>query len=358
MSFPRLVIPTGLALRGLVAFALGSVAMPAFAADPELTVFDWAGFEEPSIFQGYIDKNGQSPTFAFYGDDDEAYQKLASGFKADVAHPCSQMVSKYRDAGLIEPWDTSKIPAFATLDPKFLNSPVFKDDKGVWYIPTDWGATAIAYNTEKVPAEDVASLNVFIDPKYEGRTSLPDSADDVWALAYLATGVTNWDNITDEQFTAAADWLRKAHANVSSYWADPAEMAQLMASGAVDVAWSWNDGPTYLKKDNFPVGFKRDTKEGWSSFFCGFVNLKDGPGKEEKAYDFINAWLAPSAGVALLDTIGYGHTSSEAMKQITEEQKVEAGINAIDAPVLDQTPNQPEMRERQLAEFEKIKSGF
>ena len=65
-----------------------AISMPARAADSELTVFDWAGFEEPAIWQGYVDKNGDAPTFALYGDDDEAYQKLASGFKADVAHPC------------------------------------------------------------------------------------------------------------------------------------------------------------------------------------------------------------------------------------------------------------------------------
>ena len=91
-------------MRLLTTTALASaIALPALGADPELTVFDWAGFEEPSIFQAYIDKHGQNPTFAFYGDDDEAFQKIASGFKADVAHPCSQMVSKYRDASLIKP---------------------------------------------------------------------------------------------------------------------------------------------------------------------------------------------------------------------------------------------------------------
>ena len=344
-----------LLLAGAAALAL---AAPVRAADKELTVFDWAGFEEPSIFKAYVDKYGTGPTYAFYGDDDEAYQKLASGFKADVAHPCSQMVSKYRDAGLIEPWDTSKIPNFDKIDPKFLNSPVFKDDKGVWYIPTDWGATAIAYNTETVPAEDVSTLQVFTNPKYQGRTSLPDSADDVWALAYLATGVTDWTKVTDEQYKAAADWLREAHKNVASYWADPAEMAQLMASGGVDVAWSWNDGPTYLKKDNYPVGFQREAKEGSSTFFCGFVKLKNGPGKADKVYDFINAWLEPSAGPALLDVIGYGHTSVDALAQVTEEQKKAAGIGPINAPVLAQTPNDPAQREKQLAEFEKIKAGF
>lgn len=335
-----------------------ALSTPALAADPELTVFDWAGFEEPSIFQGYIDKYGTSPTYAFYGDDDEAFQKLASGFKADVAHPCSQMVSKYRDAGLIEPWDTSKIPAFDTIAPEFLSSEVFKDDSGVWYIPTDWGATAIAYNTENVPAEDVSTLQIFVNPKYQGRVTLPDSSDDVWALAYLATGTTDWTNVTDEQFKKAADWLREAHKNVAAYWADPSEEAQLMASGAVDVAWSWNDVLSLLKAEGYPVGFQRAAKEGSSTFFCGLVNLKDGPGKEEKAYDFVNAWLEPRSAKGLLDTIGYGHTSTVAMETIKDEPAVAEGLSKIDAPILAQTPNEPAQREKQLAEFEKIKAGF
>ena len=345
-------------MRLLTTTILAAAALPAYAADPELTVFDWAGFEEPSIYQGYMDKHGDSPTYAFYGDDDEAFQKVASGFRADVIHPCSQMVGKYRDAGLIEPWDTSRIPNFDTIDERFLDSEVFRDDQGVWFIPTDWGATAIAYNTETVPEEDVASLDVFVNPKYQGRTSLPDSSDDVWALAYLATGTTDWTDVTDEQFQAAADWLRQAHQNVAAYWADPSEQAQLMASGAVDVAWSWNDGVVYLQADNYPVGFQREAEEGSSTFFCGYVNVKDGPGSEDKVYDFINAWLEPSAGTALLDTIGYGHTSTEAMATIADEPAVAEGLSEIDVPVLAQTPNDPEQRQRQLAEFEKIKAGF
>ncbi|NHF71637.1 ABC transporter substrate-binding protein [Paracoccus xiamenensis] len=337
---------------------LAVLASPAFAADSELTVFDWAGFEEPSIFQGYVDKHGDSPTYAFYGDDDEAFQKVASGFKADVVHPCSQMVSKYRDAGLIEPWDISKIPAYADLDPALNDSAVFHDDGGVWFIPTDWGATAVAYNTEKVPAEDLASLNIFVDPDYQGRTSLPDSSDDVWALAYLATGVTDWTEVTDEQFTAAADWLRQAHQNVAAYWADPQDQAQLMASGQVDVAWSWNDGVVYLQEDDYPVGFQRAPTEGSSTFICGFVNMKDGPGSEEKAYDFINAWLEPRAAKGLLDTIGYGHSTKAGMETIKDEQAVKDGLGSVDAPILAQTPNDPQLREKQLAEFEKIKAGF
>ena len=334
------------------------LGLPARAADPELLIFDWAGFEVDGLTAAYKEKYGDTPTYSFFGSDDEAFQKVASGFKADVVHPCSQMVSKYREAGLIEPWDVSKIPDFGKIDPKFLASSVFKDDGGVWYIPTDWGVTAIAYNTDEVPVEDVASLQVFADPKYAGRVSLPNSSDDVWALAYLATGVTDWTNITDEQFKAAADWLRKVHPNVRSYWNDPAEMSQIMASGEVLIAWSWNDGVNYLKQDNYPVGFQRAPKEGISTWFCGMVNMKDGPGKEDKAYDFINSWLRKDAAPALIEAIGYGHANLEAMAAIDTKVLDDAGLGAITVPTLAQTPNATALREKQLAEFEKIKSGF
>jgi spermidine/putrescine transport system substrate-binding protein len=349
MSYRSLLLATAAAV---------TLALPARAADPELLVFDWASFENEGFSATFKEKYGDVPTYSFFGDDDEAYQKTASGFKADVIHPCSQMVQKYRDAGLIEPWDTSKLPEFANIDPKYLNSSVFKDDTGVWYIPTDWGPTSIAYNTKDVPPEDVTSLQIFTDPKYVGRISLPDNTDDIWALALLATGVTDWTTTTDEQFAKAAEWLRAAHANVRSYWVDPGELAQLMASGEVLIAWSWPDAVTLLKADNFPIGFTRDQKEGSSEFFCGFVNVKDQPGVEEKAYDFMNSWLRPEAGQVLLDVVGYGHSSTAAQAMVGAEAMAAAGLGTPTTPVLPQVPLNQELRDRMVEEFEKIKAGF
>jgi len=342
-------------LASVTALALTA---PAMAADPQLTIFDWAGFEVDGLFEEYVAKHGTTPTFALFGDDDEAFQKVASGFKVDAVHPCSQMVSKYRDAGLIEPWDTSRLPSLADLDPAFLDSPVFKDDKGLWFLPSYWGATAVAYNTKEVPADDVSTLQIFVNPKYQGRTSMPDSSDDVWALAYLATGVTDWTDISEEQFQAAAAWLREAHQNVYAYWADPSEQTQQMASGAVLVSWSWNDGVALLQAEDYPVGFQREAKEGSSTFVCGFVNMKDGPGSEDKLYDFMNSWLRPEAAVALMDELGYGHSNVKGMALKSPEDLETAGLGPISAPNLPQVPNDPQLRERQLAEFEKIKAGF
>jgi len=333
-------------------------AFSAHAADPDLTVFDWAGWEFPGVLTEYVAKNGQHPTYAFFGDDDEAFQKVSSGFKADLAHPCVASLPRYKEAGVIEPWDTSKIPEFANIKHSFVNSPVVTDAGGVWFIPTDYAYTAIAYNTTDVPAEDVASLSVFTNPKYAGRISLPDSSDDVWSLAFLATGVTSWDAVTDEQFATAAAWLRSVHPNVRAYWADPSEMSQLMATGEVQVSWSWNDGVILLQAEGFPIGFQRAPVEGAATFYCGYVNLKDGPGSEDKAYDFINSLLAHGSAQAILDNLGYAHANDAALKQIPAEALKTAFVDPVTTTLFAQTPVSSEFRTRMIEEFELIKTGF
>jgi spermidine/putrescine transport system substrate-binding protein len=333
-----------------------ALSVAAHAADPDLTVLDWAGWEIDGMLQPYVDKHGQKPSFVFFADDDEAFQKVSSGFKADVVHPCAAAVPRYIDAGLIEPWDTSKIPEFANVPARMVEP--FTNDQGVWFIPTDYAYTAIAYNAETVPVEDVASVQVFANEKYAGRISMPDNTDDVWSLAFMATGVTSWDNVTDEQFTAAADWLRKVHPNVRAYWSDPSELSQLMASGEVQVAWSWNDPVAILQAEKFPVGFNRAAAEGAATWYCGFVNMKDAPGVEDKAYDHINSLLSHSSAQPLLDAIGYALANDAAMAEIPAEALQAAYVDPVTTPLFVQSPPTTELRDRMIEEFELIKSGF
>lgn len=341
-----------------LASTVALLALPAGAADPEFTIFDWAGWENADLMKAYTAKNGDMPTYTFFADDDEAFQKVSTGFKVDVVHPCSQMVPKYRELGLIEPWDTSKITEFANIAPRMLDSTAFKDEQGVWFLPTDYAYTAIAYNTKEVPVEDVASLQIFKDPKYAGRISLPDNTDDVWSLALLATGVSNWNNVTEEQFQAAAAWLREVHPNVRVYWSDPSELAQVMASGEVLLAWSWNDAIAIMRSEGFDVGFQRQAKEGAATWFCGLINVKDAPGNEEKAYDFANSLLAQESAAFLLRDFGYASANDKGMATVPIDDLKAADVDPITTTLLAQTPLEGGMRERMLEEFEAIKAGF
>ncbi|MCB5410251.1 ABC transporter substrate-binding protein [Pseudogemmobacter faecipullorum] len=340
------------------AASLIALAGAARAADPQLTIFDWAGWEIDGALKPYVEKHGQKPTYSFYADDDEAFQKVASGFKADVVHPCPGAVPNYREAGLIEPWDTSKVEAFANIDPHLFASHHIKDEGGVWFLPYDFAYTAIAYNKTEVPEEDVGSLDVFLNPKYAGRIAISDNSDDVWALGFLATGTTSWDEVTDEQITAAADWLRQAAPQVRSWWSDPSELAQMMASGEVLVSWSWNDPVAILQAEGFPVGFNRAPKEGSTSFFCGFVNIKDGPGNEDKVYDWVNSMYAVESLPSIIEAIGYANTNKAATDAVSPEVLKGAFLDPIDSTVFLQTPMDPDLRARLLEEFELIKMGM
>ena len=213
------------------ALALGLSFNVAQAADKDLVIFDWAGYEDENFYLSYIEKHGDKPTYSFFSDEEEAFNKIRAGFKADMAHPCSQSVIKWREAGMIEPFDTSRMPNWK--DISFGDAEGFTVNGQVYVVPVDWGSTGLTYRTDKVSEADAATLQSFADPKYKGRISLPDNVDDAYALGYLAIGITDWNKGTDADFKAASAFLRKVHANVRTYWADGAELSQLMSSGEV-----------------------------------------------------------------------------------------------------------------------------
>ena len=170
--------------------------------------------------------------------------------------------------------------------------------------------------------------------------------------------MTDWTTATDEQFEAASDWLRAVHPNLRTYWTDPAELAQLMQSGEVLVAWAWNETYPTLADEGFPVGFQREAAEGSSLWLCGMVNMAASDSDEDLTYDYVNALLDPSSTQPLMDG-GWGHANRTAFTdQISEEAQIAGGLGPIDAPVLAQLPMDGRLRARQAETFERIKAGF
>ncbi len=88
------------------------------------------------------------------------------------------------------------------------------------------------------------------------------------------------------------------------------------------------------------------------------VNMKDAPGSEDKAYDYINSILAHSSAQPLLDAIGYALANDAAMAEIPAETLQAAYVDPVTTTLHAQTPPTPELRDRMIEEFELIKSGF
>jgi spermidine/putrescine-binding protein len=352
-----------IARLALTAVLSTSAVAIALAEDQELIVFDWSGYELPDFHPGYVAKAGDSPTFSFFGDEEEAFQKIRAGFKADLAHPCSQSVVKWREAGLLQPLDRSKIAGWNDLNPGIM---AMRDltttaDGAAWFMPWDWGNTLLTYNSEKVDEKDVQSLKAFADPKFKDRVSVGDNVDDAYALASLAIGLKDWTQMTDAQFAEASALLREVHKNVRLYWADTTEIVQAMSGGEVDLAWAWNDAAVQAAAGGAPIKSNRDTAEGLSTWVCGYVRLKDAPGSADKAYDYLNAVNAPEVAGYMVSEWGYGHGNSKGMAAVDQkvlEEKGYADVEKFVANTLFQSPVPTELKQKMIAEFEKIKAGY
>ncbi len=348
---------------GLALAALMTATSIARAEDGELTVFDWSGYEDPGFHELYTSKHGDSPTFAYFADEEEAFQKLRAGFKADLAHPCSQSVVKWRDAGLLEPIDTSRVPEWGNILPGIMSMKnlLTSEDGKAWMVPFEWGNTGLIYRTDKLKPEEVASLKVFADPKYKGRVSIGDSVDDAYALASLVAGVRDWATMNDEQFAAASQFLRDVHKNVRLYWTDNTELTQAMASGEVDLAWGWNEMVTTLKSENQPVEMNKSTAEGISTWVCGYTLLSGGGGNKDKAYDFLNAIIDQKVSPYLMSEWGYPHGNGKGLESVDKAVLTEKGFDDVGKFVdktLFQAPLPEPLRQKMIAEFEKIKAGY
>ena len=71
-------------------FGPGGVrAQDSLPVDNALQVFEWGGYELPEFYVPYVETYGATPAFALFGEEEEALQKLRSGFRSDIGHRVS-----------------------------------------------------------------------------------------------------------------------------------------------------------------------------------------------------------------------------------------------------------------------------
>jgi spermidine/putrescine transport system substrate-binding protein len=349
-------------LRVCAAVAIASALVAGVAlADESLLIFDWSGYDDPNLHQGYVEKHGKSPSYSFFADDDEGFQKVRAGFKVDLAHPCLTTAAKWREAGLLKPIDTSRLPAWNDLLPALRALPGVEHDGKVWLVPFDWGNAMLVVRTDLMPEQD-RTLDIFTNPAYHGRVAISSLVDDAYALALLKLGYKSFNELKDPaRRKEASDYLVQVRDNQRFYWTDPTALNQALASGEVVAAWAWNQSVATLQKDGVPVAVAPRDKAGVSTYVCGFVKLAGGEGSEALAYDYINAALEPRSGKYLLEAWAYGHSNSKAFGVADKKVITQYGFDDPEGLMknsLFQAGLSVELQQALADEFEKIKSGF
>lgn len=304
--------------RRLAALGLAAVWLPVAAkaarAAGEITYFTWSGYEVPDLHKTYLEQHGAEPNIAFFGDEDEAFQKLQGGFVADLAHPCTYAVGRWRDAGLLAPIEVSRIAAWADLFEPLKAIEGMQSGGEHWFVPVEWGRNSILYRADLVDlAPEQESWSILFDERYKGRLAMFDGMEQAVFAAAMVAGIRNPFAMSDAEIAEVKDLLMRQKKLLRFYWTDQTALEQAMAAGEVVAALAWNASYTTLKAQGLAVRYM-NPREGNQTWVCGLVRLKGGMGPDEKVYDFINAELDPSAGKFFIEQYAYAHANRKSFE--------------------------------------------
>ncbi|MBQ0749825.1 MAG: extracellular solute-binding protein [Roseovarius sp.] len=338
---------------GNVLAALALIANGAFASD--LTVLTAQYYEDPSLYQGYLDEYRAPPRFVFFSNETEALEIIRSGIKADVVQLCMNSVAMWQNEGLLAPWDRSQLPQVALPSGMAWSAEVLAEYAD-YYVPFEYGTTRLIYNSLQVPLNDVETLDVFTNPEYRGKLALPASIDDLAAAAFLAQGITDWSSLTEEKLEAAIDWLELVHPNIRYYWDDEEQLWEDLAEGEVLIAWAWNSIYHEMRTYNRNIALA-PASSGASTWHCGYVRVKGEDDHLTEAHKFVSASLSDSAGQKIMSW-GSGFANRDVQNRYAREfDHDKAGLAVPDGPVLRQTPMPAGFRQRFAQAAREIMTG-
>jgi len=348
---------------GAMGFAVGAVPLgmrSALAAD-NATYFTWGGYDDDGMFAPYIAQHGGPPNYVTFGDAEEGFTKMKAGFVVDVTHPCSNDIPRWKDSGMFQGMDKSRLSSYDDLFGALVNLPGANDSAGQWFMPFDWGATSITYRTDLVDLEGKAeSWEMLFDPRYKGKIAVIDSAADTWYCMAILAGVDIGKPLTGEDIDKTNALMKKLRPQVRMFTNDMTSLQQALASGEIVMALTWNETPVALAAEGHAVRFA-GPKEGALTWCCGLMMHKDAPNLDG-AYDIVNAMTSRETGVYVIDYWGYGHSNSASFKMADPGVLAQLGLDKDPIAYLNAghmgIPQSDEVETRINRDFEAIKTGF
>ena len=236
----------------------------------QLNLIAWEGYTYKQWVNPFVKATGCKVRSKFGGSSDEMVTLMRTG-QYDA-------VSASGDASLrlifgkdVRPIDPKLVPDFKNFIPA-LKSPSHNTVKGVHYgISLQWGPNTLLYNTKKVkPAPN--SWSVLYSSKYKGKITVPDNpiqiADAALSLSRSKPnlGIKDPYELTEPQFKAAVDLLKKQHSLVRKYWATAGDEIDLFKNGSATVGASWPYQTNTLQAAKAPVKdlIPKEGATGWA----------------------------------------------------------------------------------------------
>ena len=312
------------ALTSIGVGLLASLLMSCEKAGDEtnLSILEWAGYQHAEYHPEYNAKYGGQPGVALFAEEDEALQRMRTGYQVDLVHLCAGKIAEARDGGLIRPLEIDRIPRWGDITPELLDVKDVQADGKYWLVPWDWGFSTVAYNPEVIEVEN-ATYEIFIDPRFKGKTALTSATSVNHIIAGVIGGWADPLDPTDAEMETAPEIFTKMLENARFIWSDGTQLEQAWVAGDIGISYVFGSASLRMKRTGIPIV----VVEPLMTWMCGLSLSANGAGSEDQAYDYINAMLDPRSGVALFDMYSYGHGNARTLDLIDPDRITGTGID-------------------------------
>ena len=321
---------TSLLLALILMFAL---ALPAFAAREEITVYNWGQYisdgtdDSLDVIAAFEEETGIHVNYITFDSNESMYTKLKTGGASyDVIIPSDYMIGKLIEEDMLEPLDLANIPNYENIDEAFRDQAY--DPENTYSVPYTWGTVGLIYNRQYVSDEDAQSWSCLWNSKYAGKILMFDNPRDAFAIAESILGYSL--NSTDEnELRQCADLLAKQKPVLQAYVMD--QIFDKMQRGEAWIAPYYAGDYLTMVEENPDLGFSHP-QEGFNIFIDAMC-IPKGCQNKAGAEAFINFLCRPDVSAANLDYIGYS-TPISAAKAYMDEDVISSPVSYPDDETL------------------------
>jgi len=301
-------------LHFLVGWALISLALGA-QAQGTLRVLAWPGYADPDVVRAFEQRSGARVEVTTIESDDVMWQKLSANRAEDfdVFAVNTAELQRYIRADLVVPIDTRAVPNTARQLPRFRNLkgiPGLTQGNRVYAIPYTYSEMGLIYDRQQVK-EPPTTLRALWEPRYQGKVLLYNGSTHNFSLAAMAMGDRTPFYLDEREWPAAVEQLIALRRNAMGYYGQPEESVEMFMAGHAALMFA-NYGSQQLqllKSAGADVGYAiaREGALAWLDCWAITRGAKD----LGLAQAWINFFLEPLAGNALLTRQGLANTTSE-----------------------------------------------
>jgi putrescine transport system substrate-binding protein len=322
-----------LAAAGFAA-VLAAGALPAFAQDKVVNVYNWSDYIDPKILEDFTKETGIKVKYDVFDSNDLLETKLLAGKTGyDVVVPSANFLGRQIQAGVFQKLDKSKLPNLVNVWPDIAKRLETYDPGNEYAVNYMWGTTGIGYNVAKVKERlgDVPldSWKILMDPDTVAKLKdcgvmMLDASDEVIpaVLIYLGLDPTS---TKPEDLKAAVEHFKKIRPYVRKFHSS--EYINALANGEVCAVLGWSgdikqaasraeEKNKTVKDDKKKVEISYIIpKEGAMMFFDNFAIPKDVEHPDE-ALAFINYMMKPEVAAKASDFVQYPNGNLASQKFI------------------------------------------